>query len=90
MNFLLQDNEEDDPCVEAEEVFGKDGVLISNLNDLPQGDKITTSENVLLPDLQPGLNRAEPNYDEMDNLTLLSSLCLHSDLPSVPLLSELD
>lgn len=63
-----------------------EGSLIENLNEPADRDKDT----LLLPDFQPTPNQKEPNYDEMDNLTLLSSLCLQSESPSTPLLPELD
>lgn len=82
MNYF-QDNEEDEAQIEeAEEVIDND-TLISNLIETNRGSKETITENVLLPDLQTeSTNQLEPNYDEMDNVTLLSSLCIQNNSPS--------
>lgn len=75
----------------AEDVIGNEDPLISSLtDDNTDEDKDNSSNTILLPDLQPEPNETEPNYEEMDNLTLLQSLCIHNDSPNVPLLPELD
>lgn len=46
--------------------------------------------NILVPESHKEPNQVAPIYEDMDNLTLLSTLCIHSDSPSAPLLPELD
>ncbi|XP_015833164.1 PRKCA-binding protein isoform X1 [Tribolium castaneum] len=82
--------DEDEQEIEnGEEVHEIEENLLSNLVDAGF-DEITESDPLI-----PGLNRqqTEPNYDEMDNLTLLSSLNINGapkDDTNGPLLPDLN
>lgn len=89
----FQDNEEDDQeiedCEEVNENESED--LICTLRDsaTENNEPIEDPTGLLLPDLQTS-TQIEPNYDEMDNLTLLSTLCLQESPQNGPLLPNLN
>ncbi|XP_056629715.1 PRKCA-binding protein isoform X2 [Diorhabda sublineata] len=87
---LPQENEEDYREVEeAEEILNMNNdQLISDLSKPIEKNDHNNHSDLLLPDL-PNDIQNEPNYDDMDNWALLSSLCLDSPQHK-PLLSGLD
>ncbi|CAH2003572.1 unnamed protein product [Acanthoscelides obtectus] len=80
---VVQDNEDGD-VVEAEEVTETNSQNL--ICDLGEED---SQSDALLPDI-PNQNQIEPNYEEMDNLTLLSSLCIQDSPKNGSLLPDLD
>nr|XP_023021951.1 PRKCA-binding protein [Leptinotarsa decemlineata] len=86
---IFCDHESDEQEVEEGEDLIEHGNnhLICNLETFK--DTNIESEDVLIPDLQTN-NQLEPDYNEMDNLTLLSSLCLQESPQNRPLLPDLD
>ncbi|CAH1105320.1 unnamed protein product [Psylliodes chrysocephalus] len=87
---LVQDNSEDDKDIdEGEEIIEIEDDLIADLTKSNATvDRLENTE-MLLPDLPTDDIQNEPNYDQMDNWALLSSLCI--DNPQYkPLLSDLD
>ncbi|XP_030766195.1 PRKCA-binding protein isoform X2 [Sitophilus oryzae] len=78
--------EDEDPDIEIGEELGEN-LLSENLiganNRRSSTENGTNEENSapLLPDLPSNAVNREPNYEDMDNLTLLSSLCL-TDSPN--------
>ncbi|KAJ8944340.1 hypothetical protein NQ318_016147 [Aromia moschata] len=88
---VVQDNEEEDREIEdCEEVNeNEDEDLICSLRQSSPDNGLLRDSDLLLPDLQPA-TQIEPNYDEMDNMTLLSSLCLQDRSQNGSLLPDLD
>ncbi|CAH1105321.1 unnamed protein product, partial [Psylliodes chrysocephalus] len=85
---LVQDNSEDDKDIdEGEEIIEIEDDLIADLTKSNATvDRLENTE-MLLPDLPTDDIQNEPNYDQMDNWALLSSLCI--DNPQYkPLLSD--
>ncbi|KAG5880931.1 hypothetical protein JTB14_022307 [Gonioctena quinquepunctata] len=86
---VVQDNDEDEREVEVGEdlIEHQNEHLICNLETF---EDRSIESDVLLPSLQTE-SHIEPNYAEMDNLTLLSSLCLQeSPRNNRSLLPDLD
>lgn len=91
--FCFQDNVEDERDIEeGEEVIeNEEENLICSLRESNnEVNTINRESELLIPDLQCEKNQEEPNYDDLDNLTLLSSLCIQSDPQNNTLLPELD
>nr|CAH7725781.1 unnamed protein product [Callosobruchus chinensis] len=81
---VVQDSEDGD-VVEAQEVTETNTQnLICDL-----GGEDDSQSEALLSDM-PSQNQIEPNYDDMDNLTLLSSLCIQDSPSNRSLLPDLD
>ncbi|KAJ8971186.1 hypothetical protein NQ317_005356 [Molorchus minor] len=90
---IVQDNEEEEEeesvvedCEEANE--NRENLICNIRQGSPENDDVGDSD-LLLPNLQPAA-QIEPNYDEMDNMTLLSSLCLQDKSHNGSLLPDLD
>ncbi|XP_018563548.1 PRKCA-binding protein isoform X3 [Anoplophora glabripennis] len=90
---VVQDNEEEEQHIEdCEEVNESEAEsLICTLGDsgTENEEVVGDSREILLPDLQTS-TQLEPNYEEMDNLTLLSTLCLQDSPQNGPLLPNLN
>ncbi|KAK9891897.1 hypothetical protein WA026_017382 [Henosepilachna vigintioctopunctata] len=82
---ITQDYEDDDePCIEnGEEVSEMDDPnLITDLLNLSSDSETNIAMyNEVIPDLDSSMKQ-EPNYDTMDNFTLLSTLNIHDQSPT--------
>lgn len=90
LHFFYQDNEEDDDqeiedCEEISENETENLICTLREPATENNEAIEDATELLLPDIQTS-TQIEPNYDEMDNLTLLSTLCLQESPQNGPLL----